>query len=168
MARRVVIGLAFVAAALVTYLVFFRVSDEEKIRRNLDALADAVRIEPRERDPAARPLRIRRTFQRVLAPRVQIAIEGIVEDAHPPDELAGMAISAAETFADLTVRFERLEVHVDGGANSASAVAVAIVTGTDHDGDAHREVRPIRMRFAVVDDAWRMVALTAEDDGPPR
>jgi hypothetical protein len=164
MARRLSIGLAFAAAALVTYLVFFRVSDEERIRRNLDALAEAVRIEPRERDPAARPLRIRRTFQRVLAARVVVAIDGIVEDAHPPDELAGMAISAAETFAEMTIRFERLEVHVDGGAGRASALGVATVLGTDHDGGAYREVRPVRMRFEVVDDTWRMVALTAEDD----
>jgi phosphoribosylformylglycinamidine synthase len=166
MPRRLTIGLAFAAAALATYLLVFRVTDAERIRREIASLADAMRIDRGERDPAVRPLRIRRTFQQVLAPRVDITIEGIVEDTHPPDELAGMAISAAETFADLRVRFDRLEVEVDPSARRARVRGTATVSGMEHDGRPHAEVRGVAMRFEAIGGEWRLVALAADGGGP--
>jgi hypothetical protein len=160
MKRRLWIALAFAGAAL-AYVLVFRPSDEERVRRQVAALADAVGIDPAERDPRARPLRIQRAFQRILTPWVRVDIADIVEDVHGRDELAGMAISAAETYGDLRVSFGSVHVQIDGTAKLAHVRAVATLAGTDHDGHREREDRDVTIGLENVDGEWRIAALSA-------
>jgi hypothetical protein len=162
MIRRLAIGLTFLVAAFTTYALFFHTSEEDRIRRQVAALADAVRIDVEDRELAARAPRVRKTFVRVLGPWVRVDIPDIVEDAHGREELAGMAISAQESFASLSVRFDPRAVELERGARAARVTGAATLTGTDRDGRAYREVRPVEMRFERIDGEWSMVALAVE------
>ena len=159
--------LLIAGAAVLAYGLVFRRTPEERVRRQVAALADAVGIDQGERDPRARPLRILRSFRRLLAPKVHVEVTDLVEDVHARDELAGMAVSAAQTFRSLDVELTKVQVEVDASGRTALATAVAIVTGTDHDGRRVRDVRPVTMRFEDQDGEWRFASFTAESSPAP-
>jgi hypothetical protein len=152
-------ALVFVGAAALTYALLRRPDDEARIRGQVAALADAVRIDAGERDPRARPRRIREAFRTSLAPEVQVDIADLVEDGHGRDELAGMAVSAAQTFGQLQVDFGDVRVEVDRPARRARVTAVATLAGTDLDGQPDREVRNVTLRLVDGDGEWRIASI---------
>lgn len=152
-------ALAFAGAAALAYVLFLRPRDEARVRRQIAALADAVSIDASERDPRARAIRVQQVFRRVFTRSVQVDIADLVEDKHGRDELAGMAVSAAETFDDLTLDFGDVRVEVDRPGGIARASSVVTLTGTDHDGHPQREARDVTMRFESVRGEWRIAAI---------
>ena len=166
MNRRLWIAIAFAGAAALTYALFFRPSPEARVRRQIAALAEAVGIDRAERDPRARPLRIQRAFQRILAPTVRVEIADVVEGSHGRDELVGMAVSAAETYGDLVVSFDEVRVHVDESARFARVEAVATIAGTDHEGHREHEVRDLVVGLENVEGEWRIAALSLPSRSP--
>jgi hypothetical protein len=160
MSRRLWIAIAFAGAATLTYLILFRPNQEASIRRQVASLGEAVGIEPAERDPRVRPLRIQRTFERILAPSLRVNIEGVVEDVHRRDELAAMATSAAETYGDLTVTFDDVRVQLDDRCRFARVEAEATLAGADHDGNREHEEREVVMGLEKIDGDWRITALS--------
>jgi len=159
MNRRFWLALTFAGAAALAYLLVFRPSDEERVRRQITALSGAVGIDAAERDPRARPLRIQQAFRRVFTRSVQVDIADLIEDIHGRDELAGMTVSAAETFRSVTLDFTQVRVEVDGSERLARASAVAALQGTDHDGQPQREVRNVTMLFTEVEGEWRIASI---------
>ncbi len=160
MNRRLWIALTFAGAAALAYLLVFRPSDEERVRRQVAALSAAVGIDASERDPRARAVRIQRVFRQVFTRSVQVDIADLVEDMHGRDELGGMAVSAAETFHAATLDFTDLRVEVDAPARVARADAMATLHGTDHEGHAQREMRDVTLLFMNVDGEWRIASVT--------
>ncbi len=160
MNRRLWIALVFAGAAALTYIVS-RPGDEKRIRWLVAALAEAGGIDPAERDPGARPRRIQQAFRRILSPSVRVEVADLVEDVHARDELAGMAISAAETFGDLTVRFGDVRVEIDPAARSARVTTVVSLAGNDHDGHAARETRQVVIYLEKSDGEWRISAIVS-------
>ena len=74
MKNKLYIALAALAAAALVYALFFRASDEDRIRRKLGALEAAVKSGAAEPNVAARALRIQQSFARIFAPRVRADI----------------------------------------------------------------------------------------------
>jgi hypothetical protein len=159
MNRRLWIAVAFAGAAALTYVLFLRPSDEERIRRQVTALTAAVRIDADEANARVRPLRIQQTFRRVFTNTVQVDVPDLVEDSHGRDELAGMAISAAQTFRDLTLAFTEMKVEIDRPARRAQVTAVATLSGSDSEGHLQRAVRDVTMRLEERDGEWRIAAI---------
>jgi ketosteroid isomerase-like protein len=159
MNRRLWIALAFAGAAALTYVLLGRPGDEERIRRQVSALASAVGIDAGERNAAVRPLRIQQTFRHVFTRSVQVDVPDLVEDAHGRDELAGMAVSAAQTFRDLTLDFSEVRVEIDRPARRALVSAVATLAGTDYDGSPQRAVRDLTLRLEERDGEWRITSI---------
>ncbi len=156
MNRRLWLALTFAGAAALAYLLVFRPSDEDRVRRQVTALQSAVGIDAAERDPRARPLRIQQTFRQVFTRSVQVDIADLVEDMHGRDELAGMAVSAAETFRSFTLEFTNVRVEIDGPSQLGRVSARATLDGTDHDGQPQREARDVTMLFTEQDGEWRI------------
>jgi SnoaL-like domain len=159
MNRRLWIAVTFAGAAALAYLLVFRSSDEERVRRQIATLTAAVRIDAGERDPRARPIRIQQAFRRVFTPSVRVDIADLVEDMHGRDELAGMAVSAAETYRAVTLDFASVRVEIDGAERTAHASAVATLQGTDHEGQAQRAEREVTMLFEDVEGEWRIASI---------
>ena len=159
MNRRLWLALTFAGAAALAYLLVLRPSDEERVRRQVTALSVSVGIDAAERDPRARPLRIQQAFRRVFTRSVRVDIADLVEDMHGRDELAGMAVSAAETFRAVTLDFTGVRVEIDGAAQAGRVDAVATLQGTDHDGQPQREVRDVTMLFTEADGEWRIASI---------
>lgn len=159
MNRRLWMALAFAGAAL-AYVLLARPGDEARIRGQIGALSAAVRIDGAEA-PRARAIRIQRAFTRIFMPSVQVDVPDLVEDMHGRDELAGMAISAAQTFRDLAVALGTVRVTTERPERPAEAEAVITVSGADHDGHPHRETRNVTMRFEKADGEWRIASISA-------
>jgi SnoaL-like domain len=159
MNRRLWLALTFAGAAALAYLLVFRPSDEERVRRQVTALSDAVAIDAAERDPRARPLRIQQAFRRVFTRSVQVDIADLVEDMHGRDELAGMAISAAETYGSVTLDFTDVRVEIDRPSQLGRVYARATLQGTDHDGHPDREARDVTMLFTEGEGEWRIASI---------
>jgi hypothetical protein len=72
-----------------------------------------------------------------------------------------MAVSADQTFGDLTLDFGAVSVDVDRPEGIARASSLVTLTGTDHDGHPQREARGVIMRFESVGGEWRIAAIAA-------
>jgi hypothetical protein len=163
MNRRTWIALPLVGAAALAYFLL-RPSDEERIRWQLAALGRAVVIDPAEKDPRARPLRVHEAFQKILEPSVRVEIPGVVEDVRDRDELTGMAVAVGDTLTDLTVDLRAVRVKVEPGARAARVQASATFAGAVRGGRGDRLVREVTVRFEKVDGEWRIASIAADVD----
>ncbi len=76
MKNKLYLALAPILAAVLVYALFFRASDEDRIRQKLAALEVAMKSGGSQSDAAARPLRIQKAFASVFTPRVHADIPG--------------------------------------------------------------------------------------------
>ena len=161
MTKRVWIPLLAVALAGLFYVVLLRETDEERIRRRLTELAEAVRVDASESDKAARPLRIRKTFARVFSSGVRVQIPDV--SASNLDDLTELAIVAGASLRSAELRFARVRVLVSPGARSASVDTEATLTTTGLTGGATRDTRKLDVRFQNLDGDWRIAAVLPRD-----
>lgn len=148
----VVVSLVLVAAI---WLLFFRGSDEERVRAAIVRMAAAVRVDPAETNPIVRNARIKGELQEVSTQDVRFEIPELTDLHEGRGRLADVATQASLVYATAEVTMSELRVELDPAMRSASVTATATLTGARHGGVVERDRRHVT--FHLRDDGgWRV------------
>lgn len=164
MKNKIALALAAILVAAIVYVLFFRTSDEDRIRQKLTALESAVKSGASASEIASRPLRIREAFARVFAPRVQVDVPEIQAGEQPREKLADQVASSEERIHGLDVDFEKVHVEIDPRAQPprADVDALATVKGTGRgDGLRRRNVYQVTLHLEEIQEEWRVTRIAA-------
>lgn len=162
MIKRAWMPLLAVALVGFFYVAFLRENDEDRIRRRLTELTEAVRVRASEGDQgAARALRIQQTFARVFSSGVRVQVPDF--SASNLEDLTERAIVAGASLHSAELRFDRVRVDVAPGARSAAVDTEATLTTTGQEGGSSKEMRKLDLRFQNVDGQWRIAAVLPRD-----
>lgn len=164
MKNKLILALAAILVAAIGYVVFFRASDEDRIRQKLGALEAAVKSGASEPNLAVRSLRIQQSFARIFAPRVRTDIPQLEAGDTPREELVALVASGEERLPGLDVAFSRVHLEVDGRAKPprADVDALATLTGTDRgDLTKMRSVYQVTLHFEKSEGEWRINRIAA-------
>jgi hypothetical protein len=165
MKKRTWIAVAAAWMLVLVYAVFLRPSEEDRIRRQLGALSEAVRVGPGDQNPVVRAARIQKAFGRILAPRVRVDVPELGEPSQDRDALAGVAMSVGGGLGSLEVGFDRVRVEIDRTGQKADVIAGVVVNAVELDGQAHREGREVTLRLDKIEGEWRITAAAARGGG---
>lgn len=147
------LGLSFVGWAL-----FARETDEEAIRRRLDALAAAVAIEPEE-GVVARALRVKEGVEESVAPEARVSIPEIGERLDR-EQLVGAAVQAGQRWRAGHVVLDGVQIAMRGDG-AARVEATARLEGTSG-GEPRSDAREVAIELARRDGAWIVTAIDVE------
>jgi hypothetical protein len=158
MNRRLWIAAAVAIAAALVYTFFFRRSDEGQIRRQLRALAEAVRVEEGAGNPVFRAARLKDAYAHLFTPRVEVDVPELSREAMRREELVGATIAAEAPYQVVSLEFTGVRVEIDERTASARVTGAAAVTGVEG-GQRRLEKRDFSMRFEKADGEWRVAAV---------
>ena len=153
----VILALVGIAAA---YVLFFRKSDEDRIRGKLAALSETVGKDAGE-DLVRRAARIERAFPHLFTKEVDLHIPDVAEGRQTRPALVALAAGAAGSAGRIDLHFSRVHVEIERPERRAWVTADAELLGTDRDGDAYRESRPLTLRFDMEEDEWKIADVAA-------
>jgi hypothetical protein len=156
----VALGLGAVLLAL-----FARPTHEERIRKQLDRLAQVVSAGSDESNPVLRGARLKREFSELFSADVAVTIPDLGNPVRGRDELAALAARAGMGFQRVEVALSKIDVQVDANETRAQVRSVATVTGT-RAGELERDQRRVRFGFSRQDGEWLidLVAVGARPD----
>jgi hypothetical protein len=164
MKNKLYLVLAPILAAVLVYALFFRASDEDRIRQKLAALEVAMKSGASQSEAAARPLRIQKAFASIFTPRVRADIPGVEAGDTSREELAALASSTAAQVNGLDVAFNQVHLEIDARAlpPRADVDALATVTGTTP-GEAmnRRSVYQVTLHLEKIEGEWRVSRVAA-------
>ena len=164
MKNKLYLTLAAVLTAAIVYALFFRATDEDRIRQKLTALEAAVKSGTSTPEVAARPLRIQQAFARIFAPRVRVDAPEIDSGDKPREELAALVSSGEERIHGLEVAFSRVHLEIDPRAQppGADVDALATLTGTDRGAvTRRRDIYQVTLHFEKNKEEWRITRIAA-------
>ncbi|MBI2390777.1 MAG: nuclear transport factor 2 family protein [Deltaproteobacteria bacterium] len=158
MKRNLVIAAISIVLAVGIWALFFRGSDDDRVRKTVRRAADAVAVVPGE-NPVMRATRVRSELLEVLAPEVSASIPELGELGRGRDPLIGAGVAAAQAWqqADIGVTFSR--VQIDDG-KSAFVDLTATLTATRHGAASERDQRRCSLRLEKRDGTWRITEIT--------
>jgi len=164
MKNKIAIALASIVAAMIVYALFFRTSEEDRIRQKLTALEAAVKSGASTSEIAARPLRVRESFARIFAPRVQVDVPEIAVGDRPREELAELVASSEGRVHGLNVAFTRVHLEIDPRAQPprADVDALATVRGSSRgEGMKRSNVYQVTFHLEETQEEWRITRIAA-------
>ena len=156
--------LAAIVVAALGYVLFFRASDEDRIRQKLTALEGAVKSGASASEIAARPLRIQQAFARIFTPRVRVDIPELEEGDRPREDLAKLVASSEGRIHGLDAAFSRVHLEIDPRAQPprADVDALATLKGTSRgDGMRRSNVYQVTLHFEEIEEEWRISRIAA-------
>jgi hypothetical protein len=153
------IALGGAGVLLIGYALFFRRGDDEKIRRKITDLAEAVRMTEGETNVVVRGGRIQSAFSEIFAKDVRVVIPDLGPLGSTRKELAGVAAQTGLRFQSAEVSFDGVSVAIEPSKTAASASANGTFTGFEHGSGIRRETRKVEFRFDKIDGDWRIVSL---------
>lgn len=161
MRRSLALGVlaAALAAVAVVYALFFRLSDEERIRARLEQLAAVIRIDAGAQgaaDVGARAGRVQRVFAEVFTEDARAEVEEIEETLEGRPALVAAAVELGGAYSSADVRFDKVVVRVSGEA--ADVRAVGVVTGAERGKSAAEEEVSVRFQWKKLDGEWRITS----------
>lgn len=165
--RGVLLGVLCAAAAIAIYALFFRGSDDERIRAQLTRLANAVRVDGTPVNPIVRNANLKSEFAEIFTKDVAIDVPELTSLRSGRGPLADVATQAASFYATAQIDFASVRVDLAPDARSADVVAIATLTGARQGGETERDVRRVSLRFDKVDGEWRIASLTVSPREPP-
>jgi hypothetical protein len=162
--RTIGIAIVIAAAAVALWAIFFRGSDEDRIRAVIVKAATAVRVVEGE-NPVLRAARVKgdlgETLDRDVAftvPELNASGEGVGKGR---DAAVAAALSAGGLWSSAEVSIAFSRVTVDPGGNTASAqttVTLSAIRG----GQRERDVRQVSFELRKLDGEFRIVAVTVQ------
>jgi len=154
--RLVLFALLAVGLGLLGWAIFARETDEEAIRRRLDALAAAVVIVPDEA-VVPRALRVRQGLQEGIERRARIDVPdvGVQLDR---DELVAAAVQAGQRYRAGDVAWSDVRVEVRTGTE-AHVEATAKLTATGGGGEPRSDERAVSLDLRKVEGTWLVTAI---------
>jgi hypothetical protein len=158
MKRSILLGIAIAAALAVLYVIFFRPSDEARIRMQLERLALVVQIDAGEKSPMPRAARIQKEFAKIFTDDARATVEELEESLEGRDALVSAAVQLAGAYTSADVSFDKVTVRINVAA--AEARAIAKVTGV-RQGQSHK-LEEMRVRFTLkkLDGDWKIAKTT--------
>jgi SnoaL-like domain len=160
MNRRLWTAAAVAVAAALVYVYFFRQSDEGRIRRQLRALSEAVRVEDGAGNPVFRAARLKDAYAHVFTPRVEVDVPELSREPMRREELVSGTLSVEAPFQAASLDFTSVRVDIDERTASARVTGAAAFVGVEG-GQKRVEKRDFSMRFEKADGEWRIAAVSA-------
>ena len=161
MDKRLWIAVVVAVLAGGTYALFFRRSDEGQIRRQLAALAAAVRVEDGPGNPVFRAVHLKDAFAHVFVPRVEMDVPEIGREPMRREDLVGVTVAAESPFHAASLDFTGVRVAIEDPPTFARGTGTAAGLGVQGDGRMRAEKRDFSMRFEKAGGEWRIAAVSA-------
>lgn len=158
-----IVGLALVAIAA-TYVIFFRKTEEDRIREKLRALAEAIGKSEGENE-MLRAMRVEKAFGRIFMRDVDLQISETREGKHPRHELATLTVGAGHVASKISLRYESVRIEVDRPVSSTShgwVTGTAIITASRNAGGGDSETREVVIRFDREEEEWRIASVSTK------
>lgn len=149
--------LALVAIAA-TYVIFFRKTDEDRIREKLRALAEAVAKDEGENE-LIRAMRVEKAFTRIFTREVEIKVPEISEGKKARHDLATLTVGAGHAASKIGLRYESVRIEVDRPMSRAWVTGRAVISGARRGGFAEGESRDFVMRFDREEEEWKIASV---------
>lgn len=156
MKRAPLLVLVLAALAAAIYMIFFRLSDEDRIRRRLDQVAYAVHIGPGEKSPISRAARIQKHFTEIFTQDATAIIEELDEGLEGRDALIAAAVQLGGAYTSATVSFDKVTVRINGPA--AELRAIATVTGARQGASLRYEAMRVKLALRKIDGDFRVTS----------
>lgn len=153
---------AGIAAGLLIagWALFFRASEEDRIRQKLEQLEDAVAVHGAE-NHLLRLARIKKAFSEIFDQGVVIRIPELTGVESGRNELVGLATNAVQLYERATVDLDGLHIVVEKTNTSAMASGEATLDAVRHGGEIARDTRTVALRFDKIEGDWRIVNISA-------
>lgn len=147
-------ALALFAVAAV-YVVFFRKTEEDRIKAQLVALAEAVHKEPGENE-MLRAMRVEKAFVHLFTKDVELSIPEVSSGRRARHELATLTVGAGHAASKIGLSYEGLHIEIEKPAARAWVSCTAVVSATLREGGGRLESREVVLRFVKEEDEWHI------------
>lgn len=156
-------ALGCIALSIAIYAIFFRGSDEERVRAQLVRLARAVEVDPKQpENPIARLGRIRSEFRALFLEDVAIFISEANLPSSGRTQLADFAAQAPLAYSSVSIEFTSVRIAFDKPSDSAEVTAIAKLSGTRSNGQPEATERRVSLRFRRPDDEFQIDRILVE------
>mgnify|MGYP001156165517 CR=1 FL=1 len=142
-----------VVAGVALYLTFFRSSDEERIRKVLGELVEAVAIKDGD-TIISRTARVRSGLRKIVDEDVRVNVAELSIDVRGRDKLEEQAIKVGLLYQSAACSLASMSIKLDPQATVATVDAVALVTAT-RGGERQVDKRDVHFLLRK-DDDWKI------------
>ncbi|MFI5300655.1 MAG: hypothetical protein ACHREM_21445 [Polyangiales bacterium] len=166
--RKALLGLALAIPFVGVGVYLLRPTDDEAaIRKALDRLCAAVRVDPAESNPLARLARVRSELSEIVSENVTVDIPDFPQVTSGRRPLADLATQAGLAYSEAEVALSSVTMRMAPSKKSCAIDATATLTGKGGAGP-QREVRRVSLRVDVIDGNWRVasIAVNARSNAP--
>jgi hypothetical protein len=160
MNRRLWIAVAVAVLTGTTYALFFRQSDEGLIRRQLAALATAVRVEEGPGNPVFRAVHLKDAFSRIFTRLVEMNVAELGSEPMRREDLVGATVAVEAPLQTASLDFTGVRVAIEDPPRFARVTGTATGLGVEGDGRRRVETRDFTMRFEKADGEWRIASVS--------
>ena len=160
--KRVFIAGAIAAfvIGLAAYFLFFRASDEQKIRDAVARAVAVVTVTEDDTNPIVRLGRVRGVFKDVVDKDVRVRIAELPQVHAGRDSLAEAVVQASAWFKTAEIDLASVEVKLDDAHKSAQVRAVATLRAVGRDGRSRNEEREVTLLVTKPEGTWRIGSVT--------
>jgi hypothetical protein len=145
--------------AIAVYALFFAESAEDRVRAQLDALAETIAVRGEE-NPVLRGARVKKAFEGLLLKEVNFEIPELTEGQTGRNELVRLATMATQLYQSARVDLGGLSIDVDKSETTAMAHGEALLIGVRRTGEPVRDHRSVALHFDKIDDEWLIVSIS--------
>ncbi|MGZ3416456.1 MAG: hypothetical protein ACXVEF_04115 [Polyangiales bacterium] len=155
--RSLGIAIVGIAVTIIIWALFFRGSEEDRIRAAIVKAAAAVKVIPGE-NPVMRAARVKGDLVDVMEKDVAFSVPELNDVGKGRDPLVGAAISISSVFEEADVNVVFSQVTIEPGGHSAAATTTVTLSAM-RGGQRERDVR--KVSFVLRKDAeWRISEVT--------
>ena len=160
--KRVLVGgaIAALAIALAAYFIFFRASDEQKIRQCVARAMAAVTVTEDDTNPIVSLGRIRGAFKETVDKNVRVRIPDLPQVQAGRDGLGEAVAQASVWFKSASVDVGSLEIKLDDAHKSAQVTTRATLRAIGRDGRPRNEERDVTLLVTTPEGTWRIASIT--------
>jgi hypothetical protein len=159
--KKILLGaVALTAIALGVYFLFFRPSDEQRIRDAIARALGAVTLTADDDNPITRLGRIKGVFKDVVDKDVRVNVPDVPQLHAGRDELAVAAAQMNSWFRTAEISVGSMEIKLDDAHRSAQVRATATLDGASRDGRRRHEEREVTMLVTNAESTWRIATIT--------
>ena len=160
--KRVVIAgaIAALVIALASYFLFFRASDEQKIRDAVARAVAVVTVTEDDTNPIVRLGRVNGVFKEVVHKDVRVHISELPQAQAGRDSLAGAVVQASTWFKTAEIDLASVDIKLDDAHKSAQVRATATLHAVGRDGKRRKEEREVTLLVTNPEGTWRISSVT--------
>lgn len=161
MKRWIAIVAVVLGLGAVLFAVFMAPSDEEQIRGQLQRLAQSASIDPDEKNPVSRGMRIKKDFEDIFTENVAVNAPELASPGKGRDGVVSAATRMGTYFETAEISFSSVRVDLDGSKSRAKVNSVATLTGS-RGGELEHETRDVSFDFVKSDGDWLIDGVTVK------